>query len=207
MKKYKIILTGLVVLLPMFAGLILWKNLPDMIATHFGFNNVPNGWSSKGFTVFGMPLILLAAQIICLFATLNDPKKKNIGTGMMNFVIWIVPAISVVVGLMIYLTAFKINVNVGVIISLLIGALFVSMGFAIMKVKQNYTVGIKLPWTLASEENWNRTHHFAGRVWIICGAVFAANIFFPFKWIAFVAMAVMIILPIIYSFVLYKKGV
>ena len=57
-KKYKttLILTTLISLFPTVIGLLLWNRMPDTIATHFGTNNVPNGWSSKTMAVIGIPL-------------------------------------------------------------------------------------------------------------------------------------------------------
>ena len=64
-KKYKttLILTTLISLFPTVIGLLLWNRMPDTIATHFGTNNVPNGWSSKTMAVIGIPLFLAALQI------------------------------------------------------------------------------------------------------------------------------------------------
>ena len=75
------------------------------------------------------------------------------------------------------------------------------------KSHQNYTVGIKLPWTLNSEENWNRTHRLAGKLWIFAGILFIGNIFFQNWQIPFVVTIAVVIIPMIYSFLLYKKGI
>ena len=53
--------------------------MPDTIATHFGTNNVPNGWSSKTMAVIGIPLLLAALQIFTAGFTFSDPKRQNIG--------------------------------------------------------------------------------------------------------------------------------
>ena len=58
--KKMILFTSVITLLPIFIGMFLWNQLPDSIATHFGVNNQPDGYSSKAFAVFGLPLILLA---------------------------------------------------------------------------------------------------------------------------------------------------
>ena len=70
-KKYKttLILTTLISLFPMVIGLLLWNRMPDTIATHFGTNNVPNGWSSKTMAVIGIPLFLAALQIFTAVLT------------------------------------------------------------------------------------------------------------------------------------------
>ena len=79
MKEYrgKIILTSVVTVLPIVIGLLLWNRLPDTIATHFTFDNVANGWSSKPFTVLGLPIILTVLHLVAVTVSLNDPKRKN----------------------------------------------------------------------------------------------------------------------------------
>ena len=76
MKKYKttIIITTLITLLPIVIGLFLWNKLPDTLATHWGSDGTANGWSSKTFSVFGMPLILTAIHVLCLFV--GQPRAR-----------------------------------------------------------------------------------------------------------------------------------
>ena len=73
-----LIITSIVTILPMLIGIIYWNRLPDVMATHFGFNNEANGFSSKAFAVFGLPVILLAVLLVGAFITSHDPKKQNI---------------------------------------------------------------------------------------------------------------------------------
>ncbi len=98
-KKYKttLILTTLISLFPMVIGLLLWNRMPDTIATHFGTNNVPNGWSSKTMAVIGIPLLLAALQIFTAGFTFSDPKRQNIGPNMIRLVLWIIPVTSLIV--------------------------------------------------------------------------------------------------------------
>lgn len=208
MKKYKtrILISGLMILCTMLAGIILWNKLPDVIETHFGSDNTANGWSSKAFTVFGMPLILLGLHLLCVFVVFNDPKKQNIGEKMMGFVIWIVPVISVGMMTFLYMNALGMDINIGFVVNILLGIVFIVIGNYMPKCKQNYTTGIKLPWTLNSTENWNRTHRLAGWMYLICGIAFFINAFFTWEGIAVIVIAVAVI-PMIYSFLLYKKGV
>ena len=76
--KKMLLLTSIITLLPVFIGLFLWNQLPDSVATHFGLDNQPDGYSSKAFAVFGLPLILLAVHLVCVVATKIDPKSKDI---------------------------------------------------------------------------------------------------------------------------------
>lgn len=210
MMKYKgkIMISSLVILCTMFLGIALWGKLPDTIATHFNSSNAADGWSSKTFTVFGLPLFLLGAHLLCVFITFNDPKKKNIGEKMMGFIIWLIPAVSVGTMAFLYMNALGMKVNIGMVMNILMGILFVIIGNYLPKCRQNYTVGIKLPWTLNSTENWNRTHRLAGWLFIICGALFFANAFLAWGGAGvIVIMTVAAVIPTVYSFILYKKGV
>ena len=78
------------------------------------------------------------------------------------------------------------------------------------KTEQNFTMGIKIRWTLASEENWYATHRFSGKLWVISGLILLVSVFVPEAVSAYVLFAVLIVsvtLPILYSFLYYKKQV
>lgn len=209
LKRYKktLIITSLVTISPMIVGLLLWNQLPDMIATHFGSDNTVDGWSSKPFAVFGLPLMLLAMHLFCVFVTSADPKRKNISDKFFKWILWIVPVLSVATCLSCYAITLGINVDIGAVIYLLIGILFIIVGNYLHKVKQNYTVGIKLPWTLNSEENWNRTHRLSSWLWIAAGILFIVNAILRIEWLVIPVLFILLLVPIVYSCLLYRKGI
>ena len=201
-----LIITSCVIVLPVLAGLALWTRLPQQLPTHWNAAGEIDGWSSKAFAVFALPLILLAAQWLCVLATLADPKKHNHGGKILLVVFWIIPVLSVVVNGSIYATALGAGIAMEVITPLLVGLTFVIIGNYLPKCKQNYTVGIKLPWTLQSEDNWNRTHRMAGRLWVIGGIVILLCGFLGGVWLILPVTLIMVVAPMIYSYVLYRKG-
>lgn len=206
MKEYrgKIIITSIITLLPIVVGLVLWNKIPETIATHWGVDNKPNGWSSREMVVFGMPVILTFFHLIAVVGTTLDPKKKNISKKMFNIVLWIIPIISWIVMIIIYASALGHDVNIGLVINILMGILFIVIGNYLPKSKQNYTVGIKLPWTLDDKENWNKTNRLSGYLFVISGLAFLVNsMFLTMIPIIFVVLAVFI--PAIYSYILYKN--
>lgn len=205
--KKLLIITSVITLLPILAGLILWSKLPDQIPTHWNFAGEIDDYSSKPFAVFGLFGFLLAVHIICFIAMMADPKHRNISRKSLSLVLWIAPVISVLVGLLIYAAALGIPVSVERIIPVFVGLLFVILGNYMPKFKQNYTMGIKLPWTLNSEENWNRTHRFAGKLWVIGGLVMALAGFMGWTWVFVAGMILLSIIPMGYSFLLYRKGI
>ena len=202
-----LIITSLIILLPILAGVILWNRLPEQIPTHWNAAGEVDGWSSKPFAVFGLPGILLAAQWLCVLVTGADPKKANHPEKVLKLVLWIIPLLSVVLGVITYATAMGKAVRVEIILPVIIGLLFTVIGNYMPKCKQNYTIGIKIPWTLNSEENWNRTHRFAGRLWVVCGLLIMLTGFLGGFWVFLPIVILMVLAPFIYSYVLHRKGI
>jgi len=108
---------------------------------------------------------------------------------------------------MVYCTALGMDMNVQIIMPLLVGLVMVIIGNWLPKCKQTYTLGIKLPWTLADEDNWNRTHRFAGPIWVACGMIImvCALIGGAFLWVMLAAFLVMIIAPTVYSYLIFRS--
>ncbi len=204
--KKLLVITTIIILIPVLVGILLWEQLPETMATHWGTQNEPNGWSSKPMTVFGIPGIMAAMHIFCLLVTFADPKRSNIGQKAIGIVYWIIPAVSVLAMGATYAFALGIEVNIGMICCLLIGFILVILGNYLPKAKQNYTFGYKIPWTLNSEENWNRTHRLAGWLMVILGIILMINAFLLWEWL-FIAFLPAALVPIIYSYILYLKGI
>jgi len=206
--KKKLILTSIILLLPIVIGLILWNKLPDKLPSHWNAEGVVDGWSSKAFGVFGLPGFLLVVHWVCMLATSADPKNKNIEGKVLNIVLWICPIISVLGAVLIYGTALGMEFKVDKIILALVGVVFIVIGNYLPKCKQSYTMGIKLPWTLNDEDNWNRTHRMSGKLWVIIGFVIILCMLLPASIMVIVmlsALFVAVIVPTIYSYRLYKK--
>ena len=202
-----LIVTSIIILLPIVVGLIMWNQLPEQVPAHWNAAGEVDGYSSKGFFVFGLPAIMLGFQWLCMFATASDPKKANHSEKVMNLVLWLIPLLTIVLSAITYLTALGQSIQVEVIMPLIIGLIFTIIGNYLPKCKQSYTVGIKIPWTLNSEENWNKTHRFAGWLWTFCGIAIMATAFFG-GFGAFAAIAlIMVAAPMIYSYILHRKGI
>ncbi len=203
--KWKLLFTSLVILLPIIAGLVLWNRLPDRIPTHFGSDGTADDWSPKPFAVFGLPAILLVIHWVCVLATSADPKKQNVSKKVFGIVLWICPVISLIMESVCYAYALGWQINVAVLTFFLCGVLFIIIGNYLPKCKQSYTMGIKLPWTLHDEDNWNATHRLGGKVWVIGGLVLLATAVIGSFRIFFPLVLLMVLIPTVYSYVYYRK--
>lgn len=206
--RKQLIISSLITLIPILIGVVLWNVLPETMATHWGSNGEANGWSSKAFTVFGLPLILLVTHWVCIWATLKDPKNKDQNHKVFGMVLWIIPIVSLLMTSMTYAIALELDIRIDMFVRLLLGLIFVIMGNYLPKCKQNYTIGIKVTWALRNEENWNKTHRFAGKVWVLGGVLLLATVFIPMESFVGVLLVVILVLafaPMVYSYFYYRK--
>ena len=205
--KLLLIMTSCIILLQTVVGVALWDRLPDQLATHFNFNSEPDGWSSKAFTVFGMPLIMLALHWITLLVSSTKYAQDRNLNSKVKFLFWgIIPAISLLMMVVCYGRALGAPFNVGRVVLPFVGVVFAVTGNYMPKVRRNYSVGIKVPWTLMDEDNWNKTHRMAAPVWVVCGiALIVCGLIGDTSWFAFAIILVMVFLPTLYSLALHLR--
>ncbi len=206
--KFKVILSAIIILLPVLFGIIMWNDLPNTMTTHWGADGNADGFSGKVFAVFGVPCIFLVLHFVCLLFTLLDKKQKEQNSKALSMVFWIIPVTSLLVNRSMYRAAFGKEIDLSLFAPILLGIMFVFMGNYLPKIKQNRTLGIKVSWTLNNEENWNRTHRFSGKVWVIGGVILLFSVFLPLKsmeWIIISVITAMAIIPIAYSYYVYKQ--
>ena len=207
-KKFRLwIITSLSCMLPSIYGVIVWDKLPDKVPTHWNMEGVVDGYSSKAFAVFGLPLIIVALNTIVNIALGTDPKKENHADKLKFLGLWIAPITSIFTCTACILTGLGKEYDMLTIVSLFCAVLFLVIGNYMPKCKQNYTIGIKLPWTLNSEENWNKTHRFAGFLWSVLSIILIILILLGYQIMILPIAIIMVAVPSIYSFILFKKNV
>ena len=151
-----------------------------------------------------MPLFLVAMQVFCIFMMNWDPKKKNIHKKNFGVVIWIIPVVSLLVAVVTYGTAMGVPIDVNFLMMLVMGVVFFLIGNYMPKCKQNYTMGIKLPWTLHDEANWDYTHRLAGKLWSVGGCIIILTSFLRNAYVLLVILLVMVLVPTVASYRYYK---
>ena len=203
--KRTIIFTTILTLLPIVAGAILWDKLPEQLAIHFNSAGEPDNWASKPFAVLGMPTIIAAIHLVCLFVTAQDPKKQNITGVMKTLMLWICPFISWLCAGMTIGYALNAVRNIGVVVCVFLGILFMVIGNYLPKCTPNYTIGIKLPWTLSDEGNWRYTHRIGGFCFTAAGLIVLVSAFFGWMWLPLAALVLAAVVPTVASFLYYKK--
>ncbi|WP_288274954.1 SdpI family protein [uncultured Streptococcus sp.] len=210
MKKInkEFLMTALVIALPMVIGVIFWNQLPEKIPTHFGIDGQADGYSSKLFTLFAFPALFLLFQIICLASFEKESVKVNIPAKMRRFYTWLIPILSLIIQGSIYANALGFIKSGPTLVTTFLAIVFIVIGNYLPKIQRNPTVGIRIPWTLSDDKNWYKTHRMTGKLWVIGGLIILLESFIQvaLPYVMGVVIAVMIVGPIVYSFILSRKN-
>ena len=209
------LLIALVLLaIPFGYAAYIYPSLPATIPTHFNIKGEADAFGGRD-SIFLGPAILSGVGLFTFFLLSNlknfDPKRyKAEDDGMFKkFALFMVLFMSLM-GLIITYSATKHSVNITKVLLPFLGLVFAVLGWYMPKLHQNYFAGFKLPWTLENADNWNATHKIAGTVWLYGGIFQAiATILLPSKpaFICFLsATAIMVIIPTVYSYRMFKKG-
>lgn len=154
-----------------------WNALPDdvKIPVHWGINGKPDRYGGKMEGLLVMPLI--AAAIIGVFAVIPriEPRKLNLAQSRTAlFALWIAMlALFTAIHAALVATALGHKVDMNLIVPLCVGGLFIIMGNYFGKIRSNFLMGIRTPWTLSSELAWDKTHRLGGRLFVALGILMA----------------------------------
>lgn len=206
--QFQLIITTIVCLLPLVLSLVLYSRLPEQIAVHWDSVGNPNGYLPKALAAFGLPVFLAVINVMLIFFVSNDPKKENTPRFVMGLLFWLIPVMSLILMPITLFISIGANIPITLIVPIFVGIVFIVLGNYMPKVKQNYTMGIRLPWTLSDTDNWNKTNRFAGYMFIISGIIIILSAFIITKhaiWYTISIVLLILVTTTLYSYLLYRK--
>lgn len=190
---------------------LLFSRLPDPMPTHWNAAGVADGYSSRRVGAWLMPLTAVGMYLLMVVLPRLDPRRANIERFSDTYAllrVGITIFFVLIQGLILY-SALTDEVRLNPAIMLLgIGALFVVIGNYMPRMRSNWFMGIRTPWTLSSERVWTRTHRVGGRLFVLAGLVtIAAALIAPETGIWFVIGASLLagLVPVVYSYMLYRQ--
>lgn len=208
-RNYLLLSTGLC-LLPIILYLVVYNSLPEQMAMQWNLSSEANWYAPKAVAVFVTPAALALIHLVSVLLRRADPKRDNVAIVFKIMLDWLIPVLSM------FAAIYSILLNTGIVVSaiiplLLIGILIIIFGNYMPKSRQSFVVGIRIPWTLNDEDNWIKTHRFAGPLWVIGGVVMIVATFAvpaTNAWVGiFLGILVLIIgVPSVYSYRLYSKN-
>lgn len=191
-------------------GLLAYPFLPESIPTHWNIHGEVDGWSGKTFGIIFLPLLNLALYFLLLLFQRIDPRRLNYENfaGVYKLIRILLHLFLGIIYLVSLLFAMGYPLRVDLIVRILVSLLIIIIGKYMSKIRHNYFVGIKTPWTLASEEVWFRTHRFSSPLWISAGFLGLILSFFKQPWsgyITFASYLIIAIVPFAYSYYIFRR--
>ena len=199
----------LLLLISFAMSIAVYNELPNEIITHWGINGEANGYMSKDAGLFLLPVLGIIITVILLVVPMIDPLKKNIKTFIKYYNLFIL----IILGFFVYIHAITIlanlgyDVNIGQLISPAMGVLFFFVGVLLGHVKKNYMIGIRTPWTLASEKVWDKTHQKGKTLFKASGIICFFGLIIPEYafWFIIAPILISVVYLFVYSYIEFKN--
>jgi uncharacterized membrane protein len=180
----------------------LYPSLPERIPTHFDLHGVPNGWMPRAWGAFILPVVTLGVAALLRFgaAILPAAWRERLEKSPTALVVaWLVGLFSALQCVILY-AALARPPSVGVSIDALLGVFWVALGLLLPRVRRNPWIGVRTPWALSSDENWAKTHRFAGYSFTLGGIVALVCTLASLQALALTAILVSALLPAVQSY-------
>lgn len=203
------ILSLVLIAAAVLAGVLLWNRLPDPMPSHWNAAGEIDGYMSKFWGIFLMPIVTIALLGLFLVIPHIDPLKANIAKfiGVFNwFIVGFVVYMLFIHGLTLS-AALGYQFNMTYALLPIVGLLFIGVGYMMGRAKRNFFIGIRTPWTLSSETVWDETHKLGSKLFMLAGAVTIISAFLGENgiWLLLAAMLLAAFVPIVYSYILWRR--
>lgn len=199
----------ILLIIPIIYIAINWEKFPAQVPIHFNFDGEPNNYASKIVGLILLPGINVFTYILLLITPYIDPRKSNYALFISKYTIirTLLHLFLCEIILLVCYYSLGNKINISVIGTYSVIAMFLIVGNYLGNLRSNYFIGIRVPWTLESEEVWNLTHRFAGKLWVGLSivALIAVYLLPPNKIILPTYIFVIAGLPIIYSYLKFKS--
>lgn len=205
-KLTKELLLIVLTLLPVVYLLVNWSALPELVPIHFDARGEPNSYGSRMVYVW----LPLGIYFLMLLLPKIDPRRANYALFEESYYkLRLIMAIFIgfINSAVIWGIVHQAN-GIHRFMPLTIFFLLMLIGNYLGNIRPNYFVGIKVPWTLNSDEVWTRTHKLAGKLWF-WGSLAAILLYFvvgDLRWVLFPLLAVLVVVPIVYAYIIYQKA-
>jgi len=186
-----------------------YPQLPAQVATHFNLHGEPNGWSPRLVAAVLAPALGIVIALVFTVLPHIDPRRANYDKFGPTY--WtIANAVLVLVAALHVVTLGKAlgwDININRVVSLGLGGLLALLGNLMTRIRPNWFVGIRTPWTLSSDTVWRKTHRFGGVAFVVAGLCVAATALTAVPWALFAAIGVAAaagLASVVYSYVAWR---
>jgi len=207
--KLSLSIAFVLIALAALIGAALFNQLPDPMPSHWNAAGQVDDTMSKPWGVFFLPLFTAGLTLLLAAVPAIDPLKANIAKfrSLYNlFIVGFVVFMLYVYGLTLA-AALGANFNMTLMLLPMMGLLFIGLGYFMKSIKRNYFIGIRTPWTLSSDEIWDKTHALGAKTFIAGGIAILLSAFLDEAglWLMLPALLLAALVPIVYSYLLFAR--
>jgi len=213
MRFDKDLIPHLVLLLMILAALYLYPTVPlnedGLMAVHWGPDGQADGYGSRFVGVWLIPIITVVIygffMLIPRIAVYRENIKKFYKYYYGLKLILVLFMAAIYTGSIMFNFGYKFNFNLFMVPGLCI--LYLYIGYMMPKLKRNFFVGIKTPWTLASDHVWKKTHELGGKLFIGYAIIILLGLLYEqyVIWLILIPLCFLLAIVLIYSYSVYKK--
>ncbi len=199
----------LIVVVSFVMGVVLYPYLPGQVASHWNIRGEVDGYMSKFWGAFLMPIISTVMAFLFVMLPKLDPLGKNIE----KFRKYYENFILVIIGFLFYLYILTIVWNLGVkfdmvrLMTVALAGLVYYAGVLIEKAERNWFIGIRTPWTLSSDVVWKDTHKLGGKLFKISGGLALLGVIVPSFafWLVIAPIVISALYLVVYSYMDFTR--
>lgn len=200
----------LIVLMVAFS-LAVYGRLPERVPTHFDLSGQPDDWMDRFPGAFVLPALTAGIYLLLLALRRIDPRRAHYARFEDTY--WVILAVlAIILSALHVLTlglALGWPIDMGRATMMTMGLLFVGLGNYLPRIRSNWWIGIRTPWTLENETVWRDTHRVGGWTFVAAGLVLvAAGLLLPAgprEWVGGIALAVGVVVPFVYSYLAWRR--
>jgi uncharacterized membrane protein len=208
---WKIEVPQWIILAAMFvAAAIAWPHAPDRIPVHWNINGQVDRYGGRFEGLFLMPLFALGVYVLMLVLPRIDPGRANYArfSGAYRAIRIALLALFAVFDGVVQMWVWTGHVDIALIAPLAMGVVSVFLGALLGKIRPNWFVGIRTPWTLSSKVSWVRTHRAGGWLFMLVGlATIVATFISPRVafWALIGGLVGGTVALVVYSYLLWRQ--
>lgn len=201
---------AILILAAVIATIAVYPRLPEQVPTHWSISGEVNGWSSRLFGAWMMPLIMAVVWLFMRAIPHIDPRKANYEkfSGMYDALVILILTFMLLMHVVILLSATGTVIRMNRVVMPAVGIFIAIMGVLLPRAHPNWFVGFRTPWTLTSDLSWERTHKVGGALFIALGLLIVASTFIAPEraiWVLVVAALGVVAFLFIYSYQVWKQ--
>lgn len=202
-----LIVSAVFVAIAVGATIWLYPRLPAQVPIHWDMNGQANRYASRFWGAAMWPLLIFGLAVLTVALPAISPRQLEIKpfAGIYGALMLVIQGVMLVIGMTALLVGAGFALPLSTIVPLAVGVLLMVLGNYMGKLRKNFFIGIRTPWTLASDAVWERTHRLAGWVFVLAGtAMVIATLAHAMPGWGLMVIVAVLLIPYVYSFFVYR---